>query len=124
MPRGPVPWTRSGTGKRTWSATGGKEKPELWDDPYFDEFMEESTFASMTFEEQEQYIASMKQKWDYKNSLYFAEQKGLEKGRAEGRAEGREEERIKNAKQFKGFGVAVEIIAQATGLIEDQVRAL
>lgn len=77
-------------------------------------------FAGMSWEEQEAYIASMKQKWDYKNSLDFAEQKGLEKGRAEGR----EEERIKNAKQFKGFGVAVEIIAQATGLTEDQVRAL
>ncbi len=86
--------------------------------------MEEASFAGMSWEEQEAYIASMKQKWDYKNSLDFAEQKGLEKGRAEGRAEGREEERIKNAKHFKGFGVAVEIIAQATGLTEDQVRAL
>lgn len=82
--------------------------------------MEEASFAGMSWEEQEAYIAFMKQKWDYKNSLVFAEQKGLEKGRAEGR----EEERIKNAKHFKGFGVAVEIIAQATGLIEDQVRAL
>ena len=48
--------------------------------------MEEASFAGMSWEEQEAYIASMKQKWDYKNSLDFAEQKGLEKGRAEGRA--------------------------------------
>ena len=56
----------------------------LWDDPYFNEFMEQATFASMSFEEQEAYIASMKQKWDYDNSIEFAEQKGLARGREEG----------------------------------------
>ena len=59
------------------------EKPELWDDPYFNEFMEQAEFASMSFEEQEAYIASMKQKWDYDNSIDFAEQKGEEKKAAE-----------------------------------------
>ena len=54
------------------------EKPELWDDPYFNDLMEEAAFANMTWEEQEKYIASMKQR----------------------------------------------IITQATGLTEEQLRAL
>ena len=88
------------------------EEPELWDDPYFKEFMEQAEFANMSWEEQEKYIASMKQKWDYKNSIDFAEQKG------------REEERQENARNLKSLGVAIDTIAQALGLSVDEVQAL
>ncbi len=92
------------------------EKPELWDDPYFNEFMEQATFASMSFEEQEAYIASMKQKWDYDNSIEFAEQKGLARGREEGALE--------VARRMKSMGMNDDVILQATGLTEDQIKAL
>lgn len=88
------------------------EKPELWDDPYFNEFMEQAEFASMTFEEQERYIASMKQKWDYENSMDFAEQKGMEKAA----------EQI--ARRMLDMGMKHDVIAQATGLTEEQIKAL
>ena len=88
------------------------EEPELWDDPYFKDFMEQAEFANMSWEEQEKYIASMKQKWDYKNSIDFAEQKG------------REEERQENARNLKSLGVAIDTIAQALGLSVDEVQAL
>ena len=104
------------------------EKPELWDDPYFDEFMEESTFASMTFEEQEQYIASMKQKWDYKNTMDFAEQRGrkegLEQGLAQGLEQGLTQGKEQMARKLKELGVDIAAIAQSSGLTEEQVRAL
>ena len=100
------------------------EKPELWDDPYFNEFMEQAEFASMSFEEQEAYIASMKQKWDYDNSIEFAEQKGVEKGRAEGKEEGKAEQNIENARSLKALGVDIEIIAKALKLPEEQIKAL
>ena len=100
------------------------ETPELWDDPYFNEFMEQAEFASMSFEEQEAYIASMKQKWDYDNSIEFAEQKGVEKGRAEGKEEGKAEQNIENARSLKALGVDIEIIAKALKLTEEQVRSL
>ena len=89
-------------------------EPELWDDmdPYFTDLMKEAEFANMSWEEQEKYIASMKQKWDYQNTLDFAEMKG------------REEECLKNAGNLKALGVDPAIIAQATGLTEEQVRAL
>ncbi len=100
------------------------EKPELWDDPYFNEFMEQAEFASMSFEEQEAYIASMKQKWDYDNSIEFAEQKGLEKGRKEGREEGKAEQRMENARSLKSLGVDINTIAKALGLTAKEVQAL
>lgn len=92
------------------------EVPELWDDPYFNEFMEQATFASMSWEEQEAYIASMKQKWDYDNSIAFAEQKGRE--------EGREEQNKLTAHNLKKLGVSVATIAEATGLTKEQIKAL
>ena len=88
------------------------EKPELWDDPYFNDLMEEAAFANMTWEEQEKYIASMKQRWDYKNTLDFAEMKGMEKGVE------------KVAREMLKMGLETQIITQATGLTEEQVRAL
>ena len=88
------------------------EKPELWDDPYFDDIMEQAEFANMSWEEQEKYIASMKQKWDYKNTLDFAEQKGLERG-------------VTNmARRLKELGVDIATIANSSGLTEEQIKAL
>lgn len=53
---------------------------------------------------------------------------GLEEGRAkgleEGRAEGRTEERLEIARNLKKSGVPVAIIAQTTGLGEDEINAL
>ena len=45
-------------------------------------------------------------------------------GREEGRAEGREEERMELARKFKASGVSIDIIANATGLSEEEINAL
>jgi predicted transposase/invertase (TIGR01784 family) len=45
-------------------------------------------------------------------------------GLAEGRAEGASEQARKDARRFKSLGVAVEIIAEATGLSRDEVAGL
>ena len=96
------------------------EKPELWDDPYFNEFMEQAEFASMSFEEQERYIASMKQKWDYDNSIEFAEQKGLARGREEGMKQGA----LEVARRMLEDNEPIEKIVKYSGLTEDQIKAL
>ena len=57
---------------------------------------------------------------------------GLEEGRAEGRAEGLEEgleqgrveERMTNARNLKQLGVPVDVIAQATGLSQEEIDTL
>lgn len=84
------------------------EKPELWEDPYFDEIMEQAEFANMSWEEQEKYLASMKQKWDYKNTLDFAEQKGV----------------LKVAKKMLEKGISPKDVAECTDLSEEEIRAL
>ena len=88
------------------------EKPDLWEDPYFNEFMEQAEFANMSWEEQEKYIATMKQRWDYKNTLDFAEAKG-EANKA-----------IKIARKMLEKGFSPEDIAECTDLGEEEIKAL
>ena len=82
--------------------------------------MRQAEFASMSFEEQEAYIASMKQKWDYDNSIEFAEQKGLEKGREEGL----EQKAVEIARKMLEKKKEMAEIVEFTGLTEEQIRAL
>ena len=49
---------------------------------------------------------------------------GREEGRAEGREEGLKEASLNNARNLKHLGVAVEIIAQATGLSQEEIASL
>ena len=88
------------------------QKPDLWDDPYFDDFMEQADFASMTWEQQEAYIASMKQKWDYKNSIDFA------------REEGEKKRNIEIAKKMLARHEPMEKIVEYSELTEEQIKAL
>lgn len=90
------------------------ETPELWadDEPYFQEFLQEAEFAKMTDRQQEQYLARMMHEWDYQNSIDFA----MEKGEAK--------KAIETARRLKQLGVGLDIITQATGLTEEQVRGL
>ena len=53
---------------------------------------------------------------DIRNQIRYAEKKG--------KAEGKTEQNIKNARNFKKLGVSIEIIAQATHLPEEQIKAL
>ena len=88
------------------------EKPELWNDPYFNDFMEQADFASMSCEEQEAYIASMKQKWDYKNTIDYA------------RAEGKATRSIEIAKMMLEDKKPMEEIVRYSGLTEEEIKAL
>ena len=49
---------------------------------------------------------------------------GIRTGIETGIKTGRDEERIKNARNLKQLGVAIEIIAQATGLTEEEIKQL
>lgn len=51
-------------------------------------------------------------------------EEGIAKGRAEGREEGQKEERLRNAKNLKQLGVAIDIIAKATGLSAEDLADL
>ena len=53
---------------------------------------------------------------DIRNQIRYAEKKG--------KTEGKAEQNIENARNFKKLGVAIEIIAQATHLTEEEIKAL
>ena len=108
------------------------EKPELWDDPYFLEMMNEAEFANMTTEQRIAYAQAMKNKWDYQNTINYARKEGREEGRAEGRAEGKaegilegkKEQSRETARQMLAEGLPVELVARCTKLTEEEIRTL
>ena len=84
------------------------EKPELWDDPYFEDMVEEAEFANMSFDEQEAYILAMKYRWDYQNTIDYARKEG----------------KIDVAKEMLADQVPVVTIAKYTGQIPGSILAL
>ena len=84
------------------------ETPELWDDDYFQEMMQEAEYANMTEQERWEYALAMKHKWDYQNTIDYARKEG----------------KIDVAKQMLADNVPVETVLKYTGLTEEQVRAL
>ena len=64
--------------------------------------------ACQSFEEQEAYIASMKQRWDYKNSVDFAVQKEMQDV----------------ARNMLADKMPIENVAKYTRLSIEQVKAL
>ena len=58
---------------------------------------------------------------------YFRQEgkaEGLAEGEAKGRVEGKAEEKASIAKKMLDLGLAIPIIQQATGLTEEEIRAL
>ena len=78
------------------------------------------------------YVTSMVTEYDRKviGEYFFREGRaegkaeGRAKGRAEGMAEGIAETKRNTARELRGLGVDVSIIAQATGLTESEIEAL
>ena len=76
--------------------------------------------SAMTRAERLQYDEALKK---YSDTISVFEGARME-GRAEGRAEGRKDEKIANARKMKAYGLALEMIADITGLTIDEVRDL
>ena len=76
--------------------------------------------GGMTRAERLQYDEALKK---YRDTISVFEGARME-GRAEGRAEGQKDEKIANARKMKSYGLALEMIADITGLTIDEVRDL
>ena len=63
-------------------------------------------------EDKTKYDYDMTTERDIRNQIRYAEKKG------------KTEQNIENARNFKKLGVAIEIIAQATHLTEEEIKAL
>ena len=110
--------------------------PKEFDDSLFRRLFMLAEIDNFTAEEYKQYQKSLENMGDYQNIINTAVEEaeirgraaGLEQGREEGREEGIEEgfekAKLEDALKFKQLGVAVEIIAQGTGLSLDVIKEL
>ena len=76
--------------------------------------------ANLSKEEREQYETEWKIYNDYFNTIESAEKKAA----AEARAEGRAEEKCTIARNMKSQNLALELIAELTGLSIEEVKRL
>ena len=88
--------------------------------------------GAMTRSERLQYDEALKKYRDTISVFEGVRMEGREEGRKEGRKEGMEmgvlkgqkDEKIANARKMKAYGLALEMIADITGLTIDEVRDL
>ncbi|WP_285815206.1 Rpn family recombination-promoting nuclease/putative transposase [Phocaeicola sartorii] len=100
------------------------ERPRALQERVFNRLFEAAEIAKFSRKELSEYWESLKNFRDWYSVMKTQLKKGREEGRKEGRKEGREEERMRNARNLKELGVSSEIIAQATGLSEEEIKAL
>ena len=97
-----------------------------------EELYKEALFAGWSAEKRSIYERHNMNRNDYKNILAeryedgFADgrEDGLQKGREDGLQKGREEAILQTAQKMKMMGLSTEIIIQATGLSEEDCKAL
>ena len=97
-----------------------EERPAGLRQEIFDLLFQSVEIATFAPEEKTKYDYNMTTERDIRNQIRYAEKKG----KKEGIEEGKEKKGIEDARNLKALGVEPSIIAQATGLSEEQVRAL
>lgn len=100
--------------------SGLMKRPQALQERVFNRLFEAAEIAKFDRNELYAYEESLKNFRDWHSVISTAEKKAEKRGREEGR----EEERIKNTQNLKRLGVALEVIAQATGLSEEEIGKL
>ncbi len=102
----------------------------------FDKLLEVADVANLSKDERVLYDEALKRYRDYKNTIDYAEERGIEKGRKEGieigvtkglkegRKEGKKEGVYSVAKAMKEKGLPLLTIAEVTGLGEAEIETL
>ena len=106
--------------------------PERLRKSVFERLLEVADVASLTKEERVLYDEALKRYRDYKNTVEYAEEKGIKKGieqgieigKAEGLAQGRQEEKWTTARNMKSEGIPSDIIQRCTGLSLEEIERL
>ena len=83
---------------------------------------------NFTAEEKEQYEKSLNSMGDWENILNSTAEleraAGYEQGMQQGMQQGRRENSVETARKLKALGVAVDVIAQSTGLSVEDIEGL
>jgi predicted transposase/invertase (TIGR01784 family) len=109
-----------------------KDRPEALEEEVFEEFFKSAEIAQFSSKERQYYEQSLKRYRDWKNTLDYSKEQGLEEGRKQGIEEGKKqgiEEGKKQgltaiAKKMKEAGLAIEDIQLYTGLSIEEIKAL
>ena len=109
-----------------------EERPKVLSHQIFTKIFEVSELYNMDEYTRDKVLHKMTTERDLRNQMAYARkvavEEGLAEGRAEGRAEGlaegRAEANLEAALKFRNLGVAVEIIAEATGLSVEEIKQL
>ena len=100
------------------------ERPAALQERIFKRLFEQAEIARFNENERREYQESVKDYWDYYSTMKTAMQKGEAKGRAEGLAEGEARGRAEVARNLKQLGLSLKDIASATGLTNEEIKAL
>ncbi len=98
--------------------------PDKLKEQIFEKLFETAEIAKFTPDQVLSYEDSLKYYRDMKNSLDTAKEEGKIEGKIEGLIEGERKAKIEMARNLLERGIAVSIIAQASGLSEAEVEAL
>ena len=97
-----------------------EERPPELRQEIFDLLFETAEIATFTPEDKVKYEFDMTTERDIRNQIRFAEKQASAQAEARGEAK----KAIETARRLKQLGVGLDIITQATGLTEEQVRGL
>ncbi|EHQ25437.1 hypothetical protein Mucpa_1273 [Mucilaginibacter paludis DSM 18603] len=84
------------------------EDPAVLNKRVFQQVFKIAELSNLTEEEKAMYDSNLKAKWDYENSISFAEERGIEKGREEGMEKG-----IEKGTEKGKYDVAIEMKKEA-----------
>ncbi|MDE6872529.1 MAG: hypothetical protein K2J62_10485, partial [Bacteroidales bacterium] len=97
---------------------------EKTDDELFRMLYNSAETYNFTADERNKYIETMTTEQDIRNQIEFGRLEGLRDGRLEGREEGLKEAKTEIVKAMRGKGMDIKLIAEVTGLSEEEVRKI
>ena len=92
--------------------------------PYMKQVAERLSMLKMDAAEKDKYYRYLKESLSQRDSVTAAEEKGRAEGEAKGIAEGEAKRNQEIARNLLAQGVAIEVIAAATGLSKDELQQL
>ena len=101
-----------------------KEIPAYFKNKNLDKLFETTMFANMTQELQDRYFREFMYEMDQKSRMRTAREDGIAEGEAIGEARGRAEGRADTARAMKARGMDAALIADITGLTQEQIAEL
>ena len=98
--------------------------PAVLNKRIFQKIFKIAEVSNLTKEEKAMYDSNLKAKWDYENSIAFAEEKAEERGIEKGIEKGRHEEALEIAREMKKDGFLTAQIVKLTRLSIEEIEKL